>query len=106
MLLLNPAQVSLVAGLEVFSWEGYMMPLIRLGNWLQARPHQKVDSLAVPIMNAPTVLKIAQGNELVGIEVDRCWGEQEVAIRQVEGAMAQEMLEVLLCLLAFLAVRF
>lgn len=88
MLLLNPEQISTIAGLEVCSWEGYIMPLIRLSNWLQARPHQKVDSLAVPIMNAPTVLKIAQGNEWVGIQVDRCWGEQEVAIRQVEGAMS------------------
>jgi len=91
MLLLNPEQTSTIAGLEVFSWEGYMMPLIRLGNWLQVRsPHKKVDSLAVPIMNAPTVLKIAQGNEWIAIQVDRCWGEQEVAIRQVEGAMSSQ----------------
>lgn len=89
MLLLNPAQISTIVGNEVYSWEGYMMPLIRLGNWLQARSHKKVDSSAIPLMNAPTVLKIATGNELVGIQVDRCWSEQEVAIRQVEGAMSQ-----------------
>jgi chemosensory pili system protein ChpA (sensor histidine kinase/response regulator) len=89
MLLLNPAQTSTIAGNEVYSWEGYMMPLIRLGNWLQARSPKKVDSSAIPLMNAPTVLKIATGNELVGIQVDRCWGEQEVAIRQVEGAISQ-----------------
>ena len=88
MLLLNPAQTSTIAGNEVYSCEGYMMPLIRLGNWLQGSP-RKVDSSAIPLMNAPTVLKIATGNELVGIQVDRCWGEQEVAIRQVEGAMSQ-----------------
>jgi len=40
-------------------------------------------------MNAPTVLMLALGNERVAIQVDRCWGEQEVAIRQVEGVMPQ-----------------
>jgi chemosensory pili system protein ChpA (sensor histidine kinase/response regulator) len=41
----------------------------------------------MPIMSAPTVLMIPQGNELIGLQVDRCW-EQEVAIRQVEGTIA------------------
>ncbi len=86
MLLLKPEQTSIISEQEVFSWEGYMMPLIRLGNWLQIPTYKKVEALTLPLMNAPTVLKIAQDNELVGVQVDRCWGEQEVAIRQVEGA--------------------
>lgn len=86
MLLLKPEQTSIISEQEVFSWEGYMMPLIRLGNWLQIPTYKKVEALTLPLMNAPTVLKIAQDNELVGVQVDRCWGEQEVAIRQIEGA--------------------
>ena len=90
MVLLNPEQIFSIAGLEVFSWEGYMTPLIRLGHWLEFRcPHKTVDNDAMPVMNAPTVLIIAQGNEWVAIQVDRCWSEQEVAIRQIEGAQPQ-----------------
>lgn len=90
-LLLNPAQVSSIGKLEIYSCEGYIMPLIRLGNWLQIHsPNKKVDSSAVPVMNAPTVLKIAQSSDWIAIQIDRCWGEQEVAIREVEGARIQE----------------
>jgi len=59
-------------------------PLIRLGHRFRS-PHKTADSSATPIMNAPTVLMLALGNERVAIQVDRCWGEQRFAIRQVEG---------------------
>lgn len=90
MLLLNPEQILTIAGGEFLSWSEYMAPLIRLGHWLKFRsPHKTADSSATPIMNAPTVLMLALGNERIGIQVDRCWGEQEVAIRGVEGVMPQ-----------------
>ena len=38
-------------------------------------------------MGVPTVLLISHANEWVGLQVDRCWGEQEVAIRPVEGTI-------------------
>ena len=41
-------------------------------------------SEGVPSISEPTVLMISQGDHLQGLQVDRCWGEQEVAIRQVE----------------------
>jgi chemotaxis family two-component system sensor histidine kinase/response regulator PixL len=89
MLLLNPEQVFKVAGKEVLNWEGTMAPLVRLDRWLNFRcPQIRVDAEATPLMSAPTVLMISKGNELVGIQVNRCWGEQEVAIRQVEGTIA------------------
>lgn len=91
VLLLNPEQISPIGELEIYNCEGYIMPLIRLSNWLQIRsPHQKIYASAVPIMNAPTVLKIAQSSDWIGIQIDRCWGEQEVAIREVEGSHIQE----------------
>lgn len=89
IILLNPEQIFTIAGNEVLSWEGNMVPLIRLGDWLEFRcPRKKADNDAMPSMSAPSVLMIDQGNEWVGIQVDRCWGEQEVAIRKVEGALA------------------
>jgi len=64
MLLLNPEQILTIAGEEFLSWSTW--PLIRLGHWLEFRsPHKTADSLP-PIMNAPTVLMLALGNERVG----------------------------------------
>ena len=88
MLIFQPEMVLLSAGKEILNWEGFMVPLIRLNQWLKfPRPHQIPDSEAVPIINQPTILMIAQGDDIIGIEVDRYWGEQEVTIRQVEGKM-------------------
>ncbi len=88
MLLLNPEDIFTIAGNEVLNWQGYTTPLIRLRHWLELRcPYKTVDS-DMPTMSHPTVLMVAQGNEWVGIQVDRCWGEQEVAIRQVEGVIS------------------
>jgi chemosensory pili system protein ChpA (sensor histidine kinase/response regulator) len=88
MLLLKPEKVLLAAGKEILNWEGYMVPLIRLSQWLQFSRSPKVtDTEAVPTIDQPTVLMIAQGNDLVGLQVERYWGEQEVTIRQVEGSI-------------------
>ncbi len=86
MLLLDPKLVMQSSGQEILNWEGYMLPLIRLGDWLKfPRPPHKVVTEDIPKINAPTVLIIAQGDSLVGIVVDYYWTEQEVTIRQVEG---------------------
>lgn len=89
MLLLHPDLVLTTAGSEVLKWEGTMVPLIRLGNWLTFYCPRRVQTPeGVPSINEPTVLMIGQGDQLVGLVVDRCWGEREVAIRQVEGTLA------------------
>jgi len=86
MLLLNSEQIFKIAGKEVLRWQETMVPLIRLSHWLEFKcPQSAVNSEHMPLMSVPTVLLIAPGNEFVGLQVDRCWGEQEVAIRQVEG---------------------
>jgi chemosensory pili system protein ChpA (sensor histidine kinase/response regulator) len=88
MLLLHPEQVLTTPGSEVLNWEGEMVPLTRLGTWLKfycPRRHSVLEG--VPSISKPTVLMISQGDQLQGLQVDRCWGEREVAIRQVEGAM-------------------
>jgi chemosensory pili system protein ChpA (sensor histidine kinase/response regulator) len=88
MLLLHPDLVLTTAGSEVLKWEGTMVPLIRLGNWLTFYCPRRVQTPeGVPSINEPTVLMIGQGDQLVGLVVDRCWGEREVAIRQVEGSL-------------------
>ncbi|MBD3881032.1 response regulator [Phormidium tenue FACHB-886] len=88
MLLLPPEQVITTAGSEAFTWEGIMVQLIRLSRWLEFRrtyPPEGLDTQAS--ISVPTVLLLSQGNQIVGLQVDRSWGEQEVAIRRVEGGL-------------------
>ncbi|HHP7231616.1 MAG TPA: response regulator [Xenococcaceae cyanobacterium] len=88
MLLLDSEQILAATGQEVLNWEGMMIRLIRLNQWLNL-PLANVNSLNdiedTPTIEAPTVLVIAQNNELVGIQIDRYWQEEEVTIRSVEG---------------------
>ena len=89
MLLLAPLQVLTTPGSEVLKWEGEMVPLTRLGEWLTFYcPRRVLSPEGVPTISEPTVLMVSLGDQLHGIQVDRCWGEQEVAIRQVSGPVA------------------
>ena len=86
MVLLESESVFPVSGGEVLKWFGEMIPLIRLGDWLTFNcPRKVVMPEGVPSIDAPTVLMISQGERLVALQVERCWGEQEVAVRQVNG---------------------
>ncbi len=79
--------VSAIANGEVLNWQGNMLPLIRLGKYLEfSCPRYDNPNLeTAPAINAESVL-IFQGNsQPVAVLVDRTWGEQEVAIRLVEG---------------------
>jgi len=88
MLLLKPEQVLTTPGSEILNWEGEMVPLIRLGAILTFEcPRRATTPEGVPTISEPTVLMISQGDQLVGMQVDRCWGEREVAIRQVTGPL-------------------
>jgi two-component system, chemotaxis family, sensor histidine kinase and response regulator PixL len=89
MLRLKSDAIVQTVGKEVITWEGMMVPLIRLGQWFEfSRAHRLADSEATPVIDNQTVLLVAQGDDLVGVLVDRYWGEQEVTIRQVEGNLS------------------
>ena len=86
MMLLQTEKILNSAGTEVLNWDGEMVPLVRLNQWLQLPRIAKLpDTEESPSINAPAVLMVADGNELVGLQVDRYWNEQEVTIRQTEG---------------------
>jgi chemotaxis family two-component system sensor histidine kinase/response regulator PixL len=88
MLLLRPEDVLTTPGSEVLKWDGEMVPLTRLGSWLLFNCQRRVTTLdGAPTISEPTVLMISQGDQLQALQVDRCWGEREVAIRQVEGTL-------------------
>ncbi|UBF24713.1 hybrid sensor histidine kinase/response regulator [Kovacikia minuta CCNUW1] len=89
MITLRPEEVMNTAGSEVFAWGEAIVQLIVLSRWLEFRcPRQPNTSETPPNINAPTVLMVSQGNQLVGIQVDRCWGEQEVAVRRVDSIIS------------------
>lgn len=84
MVWLESESVLATAGGEVLSWFGEMVPLVRLADFLTFHCTRKVfPPEGVPEIPVPTVLMIARGEGLVGLQVDRCWGEVEVAVRQV-----------------------
>ncbi len=89
MLLLDEEQILTTPGSEVLKWEEEMIPLIRLGAWLTFNCSRKITTPeGVPSISEPTVLMISPSDQLIALQVDRCWGEQEVAIRQVEGPLS------------------
>ncbi|MEH2244803.1 hybrid sensor histidine kinase/response regulator [Nostoc sp.] len=85
--LLQNERVFQMAGSEVLNWQGTMLPLIRLTGYLEFNClRYDTSELETPAaINANSVLVVKGNNQPVAIQIDRCWGEQEVAIRQVEG---------------------
>jgi two-component system, chemotaxis family, sensor histidine kinase and response regulator PixL len=86
MLLLDPEKVLKVDGQRVLQLDDALIPLVQTQDWLNfPRTVVQSDLETTPKINQPTVLLIEQEGQVVGIQVDRYWGEQEVTIRQVEG---------------------
>ncbi|MCU0527191.1 MAG: response regulator [Elainella sp. Prado103] len=86
MVIPDPSQIMTTAGSEAFAWNGSMVQLIRLKQWLTFNGSRSLDTPeGTAAIGVPTVLLLTQGDQLIGLEVDRCWGEQEVAIRKIQG---------------------
>ncbi|MHC0065463.1 hybrid sensor histidine kinase/response regulator [Nostoc sp. UIC 10890] len=85
--LLQDERVFQMAGSEVLNWQGTMLPLIRLTRYLEFNClRYNSAELEIPAaISTNSVLVVKGNNQPVAIQIDRCWGEQEVAIRQVEG---------------------
>jgi chemosensory pili system protein ChpA (sensor histidine kinase/response regulator) len=86
MVVFQPENVIETAGTEVLSWQDQLVQIVRLKKSLRFNCPRSLDKIeATPSISTPTLLIVNHGNQIVGIEVERCWGEQEVAIRRVEG---------------------
>lgn len=84
--LLRSEQVLATAGSEVLNWQGHLVPLVRLSRWLQFNcVRSPLNFETPPSIDAETVLLVQQGTQTVALQVDRSWGEQDVAIHRVEG---------------------
>jgi two-component system, chemotaxis family, sensor histidine kinase and response regulator PixL len=86
IILLNPEQVISTAGQKMLQWENFTVRLIEPSEYLRIPNfNPQLATNNIPTINCPTVLMIDQGQDLVAVEIDKFWGEQEVTIRQPQG---------------------
>ncbi|MCF2970339.1 response regulator [Synechococcus sp. Nb3U1] len=84
--LLIPSELTAAPAIpDFFVWEDHQVPLIPLGRWFQfSRLRQRLETNDSPTIDQPTVLLVVEGNQPLGLQVDRYWREQEVTLRPVE----------------------
>jgi two-component system, chemotaxis family, sensor histidine kinase and response regulator PixL len=88
IILLNPEQVISTAGQKMLQWEDFTVRLIQPTQYLRIPDaNLQVVTSNLPTINCSTVLMIDQGQDVVALEIDKFWGEQEVTIRQPLGNM-------------------
>ncbi|MBD2137283.1 response regulator [Anabaena sp. FACHB-1237] len=85
--LLKPEEILSENGQEMIKWQDHHVPLLRLNRYFQfnCSAYHRLELEASPIINNTSVLIIKNDQQKIAVEVERCWGEQEVAVRQVEG---------------------
>ena len=85
ILLIKDASIYTVADQDVLDWEGYSVPLLKLGDRLHfSRPQIQKETENRPTVDEPLMLIVAKNNIPFGLQVDRYWGEQEVTIRGIQ----------------------
>jgi two-component system, chemotaxis family, sensor histidine kinase and response regulator PixL len=86
VILLSADRIVTTGERTMLEWEGFTMRLISPQQYLHL-PYINPQLTAndIPTIDAPTVLAIDLGQDLVGIEIDKFWGEQEVTVRQPQG---------------------
>lgn len=89
LFLLQPNQIIQAPGSEVLNWQDKMVQLVRLQKWLRFNCPQIPHGFETPpTISTASVIIIDQTPQWFGIQIDRCWGEQEATIRKVEGNLA------------------
>ena len=85
--LLENQQIFLQDGKELIKWQDTQLPLLRLNTYFEFNclRSNNLELETPPVINAISVLIVKHDNQQIAVQVERCWGEQEVAIRQVEG---------------------
>lgn len=85
--LLENQPIFLQDGKELIKWQDTQLPLLRLNTYFEFNcpRSNNLELETPPVINAISVLIVKHDNQQIAVQVERCWGEQEVAIRQVEG---------------------
>ena len=87
--LLENQQILPTQNGEAINWKDSLVELINISNYLQ---FDRIRSTSSVLENTPRiedkiVLIINSENKLIAIQADRCWDEQEVSVRRVEGSI-------------------
>jgi two-component system, chemotaxis family, sensor histidine kinase and response regulator PixL len=86
ILILDDDRVVSTAGQKMLQWDNFTVRLIEPANYLRMPDfNPQIASANLPTINAPTVLMLDQGQDIVAVKIDKFWGEQEVTIRQPQG---------------------
>ncbi len=88
ILALQPDDLLQTAGREMLNLQGTLVQFIRLSDWLTVhRPTVPYRLETPPTIATETVLLVEHNHQLVALQLDCCWGEQEVAVRRVNGTI-------------------
>ncbi|MGB3294540.1 MAG: hybrid sensor histidine kinase/response regulator [Phormidesmis sp.] len=89
VVILEPGNFYQQEGREMFHFGGDAIRLIRLSNWLAFNCPRQVGGLnEPPRIDSPSIIIFRMGEQRMGLQIDRSWGEQESAVRPVEGPIA------------------
>jgi chemosensory pili system protein ChpA (sensor histidine kinase/response regulator) len=74
---------------EVINWQDSLLELINLTHYLKSNSIRSTSPVLEipPRLSEKIVVIISTGNKLIAIQADRCWDEQEVSLRRVEGSI-------------------
>jgi two-component system, chemotaxis family, sensor histidine kinase and response regulator PixL len=88
MLLPEPDKISERDGQRYLAWQDTQVQLIQMKDCFQATSGLKPSTMnGTPKIDQPAILVVADGDRLFGLEIDRFWQEQEVTVRQPQGAL-------------------
>jgi chemosensory pili system protein ChpA (sensor histidine kinase/response regulator) len=86
ILALPSEDILTTAGRDSFEWNGELVQLVRLTDWIHFNCPMVIESPeTAPAISEPTVLLVHANQRWVGLQIERSWGEQEVALRRVVG---------------------
>ncbi len=86
IILLNPENIISTAGQKMLQWDDFTVRLIQPTQYLHLPEFTtQLATASIPTIDRPTVLMIDQGQDVVALQIDKFWGEQEVTIRQPLG---------------------
>jgi two-component system, chemotaxis family, sensor histidine kinase and response regulator PixL len=88
IILLNPENIISTAGQKMLQWDDFTVRLIQPTQYLHLPEFTtQLATASIPTIDRPTVLMIDQGQDIVALQIDKFWGEQEVTIRQPLGSL-------------------
>jgi two-component system, chemotaxis family, sensor histidine kinase and response regulator PixL len=88
IILLNPENIISTAGQKMLQWDDFTVRLIQPSQYLNLPEFTtQLATASTPTIDCPTVLMIDQGQDIVALQIDKFWGEQEVTIRQPLGSL-------------------